>query len=445
MLIRFVVENYLSFKEEAEFNMLSGNFRIHQEHIYTLSKDLSLIKVAAIYGANGAGKSNLVLAMEAARNLILEGTETAKTKLDHRYFKLDKTCREKPSKFEFEFVVNGTCYAYGISFLSDRIQDEWLYKTKPGKDDELVFERETSLDFKTTIQLHPQYLKTEKEKVKVEIYQEEIRPNQPFITEASEKDIEYVKEPFSWFDEILEIVHPHSELDGLFENILLNEKYQKKTNQIIKAIDTGVTSIAAQEINIDQLFGLHEIEEKEDILKWLEKEEVAVYEGKDDIKYGIYLNEDGEPRAVKLVTRHQVNGSAIDFDFIEESDGTKRLIELTPAFIDTMLKDKVYIVDEFNRSMHPQMAKQLIEMYLSSDSSRSKGQLIFTTHESSLLDLKLFRQDEIWFAEKDNQGISSIYPLSEFKPRYDKDIRRGYLQGRFGAVPFLGNLQELDW
>ncbi|MBK8567450.1 MAG: ATP-binding protein [Saprospiraceae bacterium] len=445
MLIRFVVENYLSFRDEAEFNMLAGNFKIHQEHVCKAKTGVSLLRVATLYGANGAGKSNLAIAMEAAKDLVLLGSDTAKSKLPHRFFKLEKSCKEKPSRFEFEFVVNGNSYAFGIAFFSERIVEEWLYKTRPGKEDELVFERETTSDLKTVIKLSPRYLQTEKEKVKVEIYQEELRPNQPFITEAKEKDLVYVKEPYSWFEDVLEIVYPESALEGLFENILFNETYREKTNQIIKAIDTGVEMVEAQKINVSQLFGLHEKEEKEDILKWLEKGEVYEYEGKDEIKYGLYLDEAGEPQAVKLMTRHQSNGDTVDFDFYEESDGTQRLIELTPAFIDTMLKEKVYVVDEFNRSMHPQMAQKLIEMYLSHDSKLSKGQLVFTTHESGLLDLKLFRQDEIWFVEKDKTGSSKIYPLSEFKPRYDKDIRRGYLQGRFGAIPFLSSLENINW
>lgn len=445
MIIRFVVENFLSFQEETEFNMLSGSFKIHKEHIYKEKEGVNLLRTAAIYGANGAGKSNFAIAVDTARDLILGGTMTSKQQLPHHYFLLDKKCSTLPTKFEFEFKSKGTIYSYGMAFYKNRIAEEWLYKTHPKKEDELVFERETSQELKTTIKLHPQYLSTPKEQLKAEIYGEEIRPNEPFITEAHDKDLAFIQDAYFWFSDILEVIFPDSKPDGLFENLLFNQKYHHFTNQILNLVDTGVRKIEVQEIELNSLFGLHEKERKEEILNFLEKENIHVETGNDDIDYGIYLDKNDTPKVVKLVTKHQVNGSEVTFNLSDESDGTQRFIELTPAFIDSMYKGKVYIVDEMNRSMHPQMLRKLVEMYLQSDNTLSQGQLIFTTHESNLLDLKLFRQDEVWFVEKNKEGASSMYSLSDFKPRYDKDIRRGYLQGRFGAIPFTSKLVDLNW
>jgi hypothetical protein len=133
----------------------------------------------------------------------------------------------------------------------------------------------------------------------------------------------------------------------------------------------------------------------------------------------------------------------IDFDIIEESDGSRRLLDIVPSIDFAFNEDMTFIIDEINHSMHPSLTKELISLFLNKESS--KGQIIFTTHESNLLDLNLFRQDEIWFTEKKSDGSTSMYPLSDFKPRYDLDIKKGYLQGRFGAIPFLGNLKDLNW
>jgi hypothetical protein len=145
----------------------------------------------------------------------------------------------------------------------------------------------------------------------------------------------------------------------------------------------------------------------------------------------------------KIITQHKgKEEKAVPFEMNEESDGTLRLFDLLPAVELLIHEEAVVFIDEIGRSLHPTLIKEFLQLYLG---RRTKGQLIFTTHESNLLDLKLFRQDEIWFVEKDKAGSSRTYPLSEFKPRYDLDIRKGYLNGRFGAIPFLSNLKDLNW
>jgi hypothetical protein len=146
-----------------------------------------------------------------------------------------------------------------------------------------------------------------------------------------------------------------------------------------------------------------------------------------------------------VITKHLNNqGESIEFDFSEESDGTKRLMDFLPIF-DAMLKeDATFIIDEIDRSLHPSLLKTLMTKIMADGTT--KGQLIFTTHESNLLDLDIFRPDEIWFAEKNRQtGNTELYSLNEFRPRPDLNIQKGYLQGRFGAIPFLGNLENLNW
>ena len=156
------------------------------------------------------------------------------------------------------------------------------------------------------------------------------------------------------------------------------------------------------------------------------------------IRYATIVNE----KPVILVIK-SIHLNGIEFNLDEESDGTNRLFELTPAFYELINDNRVVIIDELESSMHPILAKQLLQLYLKK--SNTNSQLIFTTHECNLLDQDLLRQDEIWFVEKRENGSSDFYPLSDFSERYDKDIKKGYLQGRYGAIPFMSNLSELNW
>jgi AAA15 family ATPase/GTPase len=134
---------------------------------------------------------------------------------------------------------------------------------------------------------------------------------------------------------------------------------------------------------------------------------------------------------------------SVFFNLDEESDGTVRLLDFVPAFKNVISDQKVYIIDEIERSIHPLLIKELVQKF--SADSMTKGQLIFSTHESQLLNQEIFRQDEIWFAEKNNDGSTDLYSLNDFKEHKTIDIQKGYLNGRYGSIPFLGNLKDLKW
>ena len=158
----------------------------------------------------------------------------------------------------------------------------------------------------------------------------------------------------------------------------------------------------------------------------------------------VFYFENDKIIAAKLVFEHKNNsGNSISFAYAEESDGTKRLLDYLPAFLSVILLKGVYVIDEIERSIHPLLIKELLTKF--SLDEKTKGQLIFTTHESNLLDQDILRQDEIWFAEKNKTGSTELYPLSDFKEHHTIDIRKGYLNGRYGAIPFLGNLKDLNW
>ena len=444
MLIRFVVNNFLSFKEETEFNMLPGNFKIHKNHILQGPNNINVLKAAAVYGANASGKTNLITALNNLRDMVHDGLEEGDV-LNDTYFRLSEEHSNLPTGFEVEFHSNGVTYSYGFDFDADRIHSEWLYEISPKKDDVLLFERETSTDGVTKIELKDSLIQSEKENVRMDIYQEEIFPNQLFLHEVHKRKLGFFDEVLDWMFNQVQIIFPGSTYAPLVHKLAEDVDFLKKANKILRLADTGVDSLKPVTVNFEGLFLEHS--EKKDILKTLRKSKksVVIIQGNNDIDYAITLSQKNKPVVKKIMCVHKSdNGEDVLFDIPDESDGTCRLINLIPAFVDCMLNDKIYVVDELDRSMHPHLSRALVEMFLV-DNPESKGQLIFTTHESNLLDLKLFRQDEIWFTEKKKSQSSSMYSLSAFKPRYDKDIRKGYLMGRFGAIPFTSDPKALSW
>lgn len=445
MLIRFIVSNFLSFKEETEFSMISGNFKIHSDHIYNDVQGYKLLKVASIYGSNASGKTNFVNAINYLTNLVIKGTKNKNHLLKPPMYKLDSAYKNLPTKFEIEFLNGSTIYSYAISILGSVIEREWLVKIYSNKKDEIIFDRSTNKKHITKIKFGSEP-KDQKEGLRREIYAEELRFNQPFIYEGYNKNFDEIKPAYDWFFEKLRIVYPSSAYGGLVKAIALDKDYKKKANDLLKIAGTGIESLEAEIIGIDEFFGVENKKTKEEILNELKDNNTIIrIEGEDQKKFDVFLDNDGKPIVVKLYTIHKsVEGEKVIFEIGEESDGTIRLIDLIPAFIESIEKGKTYIVDEIDRSMHPNLIKGLINLYLDTSNKLSKGQFIFTTHESNLLDLSIFRQDEIWFMEKED-GASRMYSLSDFKPRYDKDIKKGYLKGMFGAIPFIGSPKNLNW
>ena len=224
-----------------------------------------------------------------------------------------------------------------------------------------------------------------------------------------------------------------------------SKSFKEFANKILCAFDVGIHDLSTEKVPLKDFFGQDDLQDLEKLSKELKDNQSLIYGLLSDKgEEVVAVFEDGQPCAKRLVLNHQSeNEKQVKFYLNEESDGTNRLLDYIPAFHALMSRDRVYIIDEIERSIHPLLIKELITKF--SLDPTTKGQLIFTTHESNLLDQDILRQDEIWFVEKDKFGYSDIYPLSEFKEHHTKDIKKGYLNGRYGAIPFLGNLKDLKW
>lgn len=450
MLIRYTVENFLCFNSRAEFSMIPGRGSLLRHHIIKAknTNDIDLLKMAIIYGANASGKSCLINSMKFAQDFILDGINVD-SNIPIKKFKLNDDAKLKPSRFEFEIKVNHENYAYGFSLDYERVIEEWLYKINK-INEKPIFERNTGKNGKINIKFSNVSFKNKKEEQFLDFIGLGTRPNQLFLTEcrqrnvfANVKNIDSILNTIKWFNNVLTIIFPDSKLQGLEFAFEKSSNLAESIKKFMKLFDTGIDDIELKPVDINRIEDIPQ-EIKNDILSRIKtKSKMLVSNSAKNITYALFKDENGKLTAYKLYSKHKIIDTE-DYEYFElneESDGTQRLLYLIPALIDLYRDEKVFIVDELDRSLHPILSNSFIDIFL--ENTRTiQSQLIVTTHESSLLDLKRIRKDEIWFVEKNKLGETSLYSLQEFKPRFDKEIRRNYLLGRFGAIPNINLLNS---
>lgn len=438
MLIRFTVENFRSFDQEVVFSMLPGRAQKHSEHIVA-GKDhgIDVLRTGLLYGANASGKSNLVRAMAFAQNFIIQGTRP-KHAIPVEPFRLRSGRATEPSRFEFEFMVGQQAFAYGFVVDQQMVREEWLYEVT-NKNEHILFDRTTSIEATTQATFSNQIIK-QSDKQFLEFVARGTRPNQLLLTETAENNVTIFDMIYEWFRHTLTIIFPHSKARGIQVGVHKDKKFTQALGAFLKNMNTGIDEVCTRKVEKETVnFPLDLI-----LDDWVQEEndnggeKLGFVDGPAGRRYLLHHNKADLLEIYALGTRRLVNGTPIDFELFEESDGTQRLFDLFPILYGA--RDRVFVIDELERSLHPNLVRRFIHYFLESDTN---NQLIVTTHESTLLDLDLLRRDEIWFVEKSPNGASTLYSLEEFKPRHDLDIRKGYLHGRFGAIPVFGsNLLE---
>lgn len=445
MLIRFRAENILSFQEQIEFSMIPSLQRIHAHQVFRTKKrsEVSLTRFAAIYGANASGKSNLVKVIKFAQNMVVHGLKP-EAKIPVQRFRLNQDCLHRPARFEIEFKMGRQMYEYGFELDSQFIHTEWL-QTFTRRADTLLFRRTT--DKKGNAQLEfgefADKISSE-ENLFLQFVGKGTRPNQLFLRESIERNVKYFRAAYDWFRKVLTIIEPMSEYIPVELQMNEDEAFSEFLGKVLREADTGITSIQAEEIALDDL------DLSEEAVEFI-KEGLSNADGV-FLKLAklrlTAIKKDDQIRVWKLVPIHQTsngNEKAV-FEIHEESDGTQRLIDFAPLLHELLLgeDERVFIVDEFDRSLHPKLSRMIVGIHLDEANATKPSQLIVTTHETTILDLDLLRRDEIWFVEKKPEtGAADLYSLHDFKPRYDKDVLKDYLYGRYGAIPFLGNVRAL--
>ena len=435
MLIRLVINNVLSFGAEREFNMFPYPHLANRlsHHKYAIDKDFSLLKMAAIYGANGSGKSNFVKALSFLKEIVVNGE--VPNDLANAPFLLQDAPFEQVQTLGIEFLVEKKSFWYAIEILNGIIKTEELYETNLGKGEpELIFERK---------EIYIKFEKDVNEKYLENYFK--VFLDSDFSVNYHLSNLLQVKPLIvtNWFKN-LEIITPSKKADNLIYLLARDKEFNAFANHLIKAFHTGIQEIVVETKAIEAYFGANETLNAREISRDLRNNDADFLPLKNSQDFAIAIEEGGEIVVKRLLFKHQLkDGTATNFHLYQLSDGTKRLLDYLVMLSQVILNPSVVVIDEIARSIHPALLKTIIEKF--STTENTKGQLIFTTHESNLLDQELLRPDEIWFMEKDKFGCSDMYPLSEFKEHKTKDIRKGYLNGRYGAIPFLSPLKNLNW
>jgi len=449
MLIRFTVKNFLSFNEKREVLLTPGRVRKHKDHISRSKKTngIDVLKHSLFYGANASGKSNLVKAIAFAKKLVVSKHKPEKS-VPVKPFKLVENYKKKKSMFEFEIKCYEKYYAYGFELNKDKIFEEWLYEIRKNNKEKLLFERTTDLNGSVDIKFGID-LKNNEDRVR--FIAKDARENQLFLNAINERNVKDIKgiEPFvktlKWFKNTLVTIRPESEYAGKEVGIRKDEDFAEYFTNFLQNFDTGIEGVECKEIKPDEG---EDVNIPDDLIKnivdELDKKQTTVLPGSAGERYAIMKNKEGSTSILKIVTKHKIidKDESVDFDITEESDGTRRMMDIIPSLILAKNSEKVFVIDELDRSLHSHLTYQLIKLFSRIVKDKS-CQLLATTHDTDLLDLDLLRRDEIWFIEKNKNGESDIYSLEEYAPRHDKNIKKGYLRGRYGGIPFLKS--DLSW
>jgi len=442
------VENFLSFDEEQVFSMVAGSGDQHPKHVVD-GKGGPALRAAAIYGPNASGKSNLVEAIRCARKLIVNGTRRSQ-KIPVRPFKLRAGSRERPSKFEFTFLSNNVLYNYGFRATASQIEQEWLYATS-AKSEVKVFQRINSSEGKVTVDPGGTLSRGDGKQF-VAFLERGTRPNQLFLTEAADKNVDSIMPVVDWFKNALTVISAEPKAGHLEVATYADSEFRDLLTSFLVGADTGVKGVetSATPVDLTSLFpdmAEGKREELETLVANMSKDEVvSITETPNDNVSYITSDARGRPIQIEMRFQHGGENDGSTFDIKEESDGTQRLIHIVPMVY--MLKQEsqaTIIIDELDRRFHPHLTRMIVQTAIGACSTGSSNQLIFTTHDTNLLDLDLLRRDEIWFVEKNKAGASHVYSLAEFKIRPDLKVEKGYLNGRFGAIPFITPIDALGW
>ena len=442
MLIRFQVKNLYSFEEETEFNLLTNDSE-HLPHHKKHCNGVDFLRLSAIYGANASGKSNFVRAIGLLQNIVKKGKIIDEVS-DYK-FKLSKEALTKPISLAIELLSNSKMYYYTLTFDQKKILNETLVETFKDKEDRIVFERSLTNE-RQEIPFIESEVKNEKERMFLELLSDKLLSKDEllltFLTQKYPNEYADINNVFEWFSDVLIVLNSNFKIRGIAHKFDKHDSIVKFVNTFIPTLSTGIQRIEVQK---------KEIQGDSDDMKHLkdniknDQEQLFTNTNPDTREEITFVMEENDKIfAKRIFTEHlDKEGHRVFFPFGWESDGTKRLLEYTPLINGVINAEVVFVVDEIERSIHPMMIKELIRK-ISSDTS-AQGQLIFTTHESCLLDQEILRTDEIWFTQKDKGGATHMYSLSDFNISNTANIEDGYLNGRYGGIPFLSNLKERNW
>ena len=439
MLVRFSVENYRSFNERQVFSMAAGKHTRHKKHL-ALVNGKRLLKGSVLFGANAAGKSNLIRAISFGRDIVYDGVSAGQT--FNRNFRIDNKSISRPGIFQYDFVSNKHFYSYGfaISYLNSTIVSEWLYLVDDGKEI-AIFERDEKGEITTDIKF-----KSKESKQRFYIYSEDVARNKTFLNEIVSHKLREIEDflPFfdtmDWFKSLI-IIFPQTKIND-FRQFLMNDSIES-LGKLLNYFDTGIEAVHGEEKSMDDILSFLPNDVKSEVISDIQNAFSRGSDSKQPFSVEITIagrrisfskNKDGNITAAQLMMNHGNDNDL--FELADESDGTRRLFDLIPLYKKGK-QNYVILVDELDRSFHTKLTIEFIEKFF----EKTEGiatQLIVTLHDSNVMNLNLLRQDEIWFVERRADHSTEIYSLNKFNERFDHSVAKDYLLGRYGSVPNFG-------
>jgi hypothetical protein len=424
MLIEFSVTNFRSIAGTQTFSFVAdeskqdGDKQVFVPSGSEYVAKLNLLKTAAVYGANAAGKSNVIKAMSVMKRVISQSAKSGQRgdELPVAPFKLDADLAKAPSEFEAVFIADGVRYQYGFSASASRIFEEWLFAYPKGRPQNW-FNRAWDAESKTYQWSFGTGLLGEKQ-----VWKNATRENALFLSTAVQLNSEQLKPVFDWFDDHLRMIGVNG-----FPPVFSAEYCFKSggLHEVLNFLKQGDVGIDDLEVKADAF------------------NPEALPEDMPQALRDMLLNEMQGKEVYEIQTMHRsAQGDMIPFILDDESTGTQKLFAFAGPWLDTLKNGYVLFVDELHDNLHPKLVQYLVELFHDAKTNPRNAQLFFTTHETSILNQSVFRRDQVWFCEKDERSATQLFPLTDFSPRKNRDnLEAAYLSGRYGAVPFIEPLK----
>ena len=425
MLIELSVANYRSFRDRQTLSLAAGPSTEMRDHnVVDASGDLALLRVAAVYGPNASGKSTLFKALGTLQQMVQWSAIAFQQAqpLPVVPFLLEAATEEQPTEFEIHFIAgDGVRYQYGLAATARQVHEEWLIAYPHGRA-QRWFERTHPREANAAWKFGPNFLGSAAQR---KVWQESTRDNALFLSTAVQLNNEQLRPAFQWLTQGLIVVAPGVTMNPFLSfDLLRSETGARRIMGLLHAAD----------IDIDHL-------------EFKEEDAPPLPPGMARIEIRL-PTPPGSPtppvpnKVLRLMSWHKRkdDGEAVAFDFSEESDGTKKLFEYAGGLLRAIDHGATVCIDELDSSLHPRITRFMVEQFQHSNNPNN-AQLVFSTHDVTLMDQDLLRRDQVWFIEKDAQGGSRLYPLLDYSPRKGEALERGYLKGRYGAVPLTGALE----
>lgn len=420
MLVDFTVKNYRSFKQERIFHMEASSIKEHKDSVYKAGK-YKLLPLAVLYGANSSGKSNFIQAVETMCSMVRRSIRLNKgDSLPYDPFALDEVSETKPTFFEIQFIKDNILYRYGFEYNKKEIISEWLFEKPFGEKEYELFIRSYDV------------IEVSRKRFLEGMGKEELtNPNRLFLSLVAQLKGEKSNYVLDWFGSCNILSGIKSEDYEAFTIRMFLEHLNgaDQAQAFFNTLQLGFTKFSVRKVDIpkDALDSIPEV-----VKSKLERDGVTGVFVEPMTTHNIY-DENGKVVGVRNFHKNQM-----------ESEGTKKVIELSGPLFDTLNEGKTLIIDELDAKLHPLLTRNIVLLFMNPTINKSGAQLIFATHDTNLLDLDIIRRDQVWFTEKDCVESSDLYSLVEFKDedgnkvRNDRDIKRDYIRGRYGAIPFIG-------